>query len=73
MFYYKDFYGSLQDNVSEIENFLHRSMKTNEKESRDLGRKFVETMKRFKKKDVKSFYEDIILPKIKEKFGIGKR
>lgn len=73
MFYYKDYYGSLQDNVSEIENFLHRSMKTNEIESRDLGRKFVETMKRFKKKDVKSFYEDIILPKIKEKFGIGKR
>ena len=41
MYYYKDYYGSLQDNVSEIENFLHRSMKTDEKESRDLGRKFV--------------------------------
>lgn len=72
MFYYKDHYGALQDNVSEIENFLHRSMKTDVKEIRDLGRKYIETMKRFKKKDVKSFYEDIILPKIKEKFGIGK-
>lgn len=72
MFLYKDYYGSLQDNVSNIEDFLHRSMKTDEKDSRDLGRNFIETMKKFKKKDVKSFYEDIILPKIKSKFGLGK-
>lgn len=72
MFWYKDYYGSLQDNVSNIEDFLHRSMKTDEKDSRDLGRNFIETMKKFKKKDVKSFYEDVILPKIKSKFGLGK-
>jgi hypothetical protein len=70
LYYYKDYVGALNDNVGAIENFLHRSMKTDHQESRELGRKFIDAMKKFKKRDVKSFFEDVVLPKIKEKFGI---
>lgn len=72
LYYYKDYFGAETEQPGGIEDFLHRSMKTDDQLTRNSGKEFIELMKKFKKTDVKSFYKDIILPKIKAKFGLGR-
>lgn len=71
IFYYSGGY-QLKDDANVIENFLHRSMKTDDKDIRDAGRNFIDLMKKYKKHNVYDFLKDVVLDKIKNKFGMEK-
>lgn len=62
----------LKDQASVIENFLHRSMKTDNNDSRTTGKDFITLMKKYKKHTVIDFLKDVALDKIKNKFGLEK-
>lgn len=62
----------LKDQANTIENFLHRSMKTDNNDSRTTGKDFITLMKKYKKHAVIDFLKDVALDKIKNKFGLEK-
>lgn len=71
MFYYSFGY-QINDQAQIIEDFLHRSMKTDDVEVRNAGRSFINLMKKFKKSNVINFLKDVVLDKIKSKFRVEK-
>ena len=62
-----------KDSANYIENWLHRSMKTDDKNSREYGREFVEAMRKGKTKKVLDFLNGPVAKKSSDKFGMGEK
>jgi hypothetical protein len=58
-----------EENIGVIEHYLHASGKNIKEEQKKYSREFVELMRKYKKKDVKSFLIDIVRPELKKKLG----
>lgn len=71
LFWYSGGY-QLSDQSQVIEDFLHRSMKTDDEDVRNAGRDFINFMKKYKKHKVIDFLKYVVLDKIKNKFGMEK-